>query len=120
MEALLLLLELAEDRGQKVFVCARPAARPVCNKDLDWPTANARVVPLAAKTNTVKVKGHRGTQEVGITRDMAGVRWRWVACKICPVDCGCGGRRGNGDLVCDDDRGRGGQEGRTTSGVGAG
>ena len=49
MEALL-LLELAEDMGQEVFVCARAAARSVCNRDLDWPTANARVVPLAAKT----------------------------------------------------------------------
>lgn len=48
MEALLLLLlEPAEDKGREVFVWA---ARLVCNKVLDWPTANARVVPLAAKT----------------------------------------------------------------------
>jgi hypothetical protein len=52
MEALFLLPELAEDKGREVFICDRAAACTEAIEVFDWPTAKARVVPLAAKATT--------------------------------------------------------------------
>lgn len=56
MEALLLLLELAEDKGEEVFICDRAVAWAEAIKFLDWPTAKARVVLLAAKATTTQAR----------------------------------------------------------------